>query len=102
MNGRILTLALAVVVVLMAVVTGCGGSKVVSHRLTPGQRIDFKPGAVEVGSPISCVKRFYHTVVRVPKRGHRMVGVSDFGPHSTQITLRTLPDGSVLAVCSYS
>ena len=97
MNWRLLTLAVVVAIALTALATGCGGSKATIHRLTPGQRVDFKPGALAVGSRVGCIKSVYRVVVRVPSRGHIVTGDSDNGPHATEIRLRTRRDGSVLS-----
>jgi hypothetical protein len=98
MNFRFLALVLSLAVVALA--TGCGGSKSRSHRLTAGQRIIFKPGALAVGSPVSCTSQDRHIVIRVPSAGHSAGGASDFGGHPALISLETRRNGSVLAVCS--
>lgn len=65
------------------------------------QRIDFKPGALAVGSPVTCVSKGHHIVIKVPSAGHSAAGASDFGGNPALISLETRRDGSVLAVCSH-
>lgn len=86
---------------LIALVTGCAGSKADLHRLSAGQRIDFKPGALAAGSPVTCVSQDHHIVIKVPSAGHSAGGASDFGGNPALISLETRRDGSVLAVCSH-
>src|SRR3954469_1295916 len=102
MNARLFAPAVAAAFALIALATGCGGAKAGLQRLTAGQRVDYEPGALAVGSRVACVKGQYRIVVRVPSRGHNAAGVSDFGDHATEISLRTRSNGSVRAVCSYN
>lgn len=93
-------LTFAAAAALLSAVTGCGGSKAASHRLLAGQQLSFKPGAISVGSQVSCVTHVYHLDARVPAYGHAAGYASDWGGHSAAIRLTRRRNGSVLAVCS--
>jgi hypothetical protein len=100
MNFRPVALLIAVVVALVAVGVGWGSSAS-SRHLTAPQRVDFKPGALAVGTRITCASHGYRIAIRVPRRGHLAAGSSDWGPHAADLRLTTRLNGAVHAVCSY-
>jgi hypothetical protein len=98
MKQRIQTLSLLALVAAVAV-GAARASTVVQRTLEPGQTIVFRPGALEVGSPVACAGRGKRVVARVPHRGRSLVSTSDWSGRSRTLRLTTRRNGAVVARC---